>query len=52
MIRTGVLFGAGDDADFVRWTQRTLAAGRSVAAAEDVVVSPTYIPDVVEASHM
>lgn len=50
VIRTGVLFGADDELDFVRWTQRTLGAGRSVAAAEDVVVSPTYIPDVVEAS--
>jgi dTDP-4-dehydrorhamnose reductase len=49
VVRTSAFFGPWDRHNFVTAALRALAAGRSVQAAEDVVVSPTYVPDLVHA---
>jgi dTDP-4-dehydrorhamnose reductase len=50
VIRTSAFFGPCDDANFVTVAWRALAAGRRLQAAEDTVVSPTYVPDLVNAA--
>lgn len=50
VIRTAAFFSAADPHNFAVWAARELAAGRTVRAAEDCVVSPTYVPDLVRAS--
>jgi dTDP-4-dehydrorhamnose reductase len=50
VVRTAAFFGAWDEHDFLAAALRTLAAGRRFRAACDTVVSPTYVPDLVEAS--
>jgi len=50
VIRTSAFFGPWDDYNFITIALRELKAGKSFVAAEDVVVSPTYIPDLVHAS--
>ena len=47
--RAGAFFGPWDELNFVSATLRALAAGRSVPAADDAVVSPTYLPDFADA---
>ena len=47
VVRTSAFFGA-DDWNFVTLALRALAAGEPFAAADDTVVSPTYVPDLVE----
>ncbi|MDF3058322.1 MAG: hypothetical protein K0R17_2537 [Rariglobus sp.] len=46
IVRTSALFGPWDETNFVTITLRQLAGRRSVVA-EDQVVSPTYVPDLV-----
>ena len=48
--RTSAFFGPWDRANFVRWALVELLAGRHVRAASDVVVSPTYVPDLAHAT--
>ena len=48
MIRTAAFFSPYDPHNFAAWVTRSLAAGQEVAAAEDLVVSPTYVPDLVD----
>ncbi|MFH7026630.1 MAG: family 1 glycosylhydrolase [Heteroscytonema crispum UTEX LB 1556] len=50
VIRTSAFFGPWDDYNFVTIALRQLAAGNTFVAAEDAVVSPTYVPDLVHAS--
>ena len=50
VIRTGAFFGPWDEWNFPVVALRTLAAGIPFVAASDNVVSPTYVPDLVEAS--
>jgi dTDP-4-dehydrorhamnose reductase len=50
VVRTAAFFGDDDDANFVTQALRALAAGRRFAAANDVVVSPTYVADLVDAT--
>jgi dTDP-4-dehydrorhamnose reductase len=50
VVRTAAFFGARDDANFVVRTLRALAAGEVVEAADDLVVSPTHVSDLVNAS--
>jgi dTDP-4-dehydrorhamnose reductase len=45
VVRTAAFFGDHDQYNFVTQSVRALASGRPVAAASDVVVSPTYVPD-------
>lgn len=47
VIRTSSFFGPWDLYNFVTVTLRRLSEGESVSVASDLVVSPTYIPDLV-----
>ncbi|MBD2539568.1 sugar nucleotide-binding protein [Trichocoleus sp. Lan] len=50
VVRTSAFFGPWDEYNFITMALRTLAAGKPFIAAEDSVVSPTYVPDLVNAS--
>ena len=50
VIRTSAFFGPWDEYNFVTIALRQLAAGHTFVAAEDSIVSPTYVPDLVNAS--
>jgi dTDP-4-dehydrorhamnose reductase len=47
LIRTSAFFGPWDDYNFLTVTLRALARGETVCAADDVQVSPTFVPDLV-----
>jgi dTDP-4-dehydrorhamnose reductase len=49
MIRTAAFFSPYDPHNFAAQVVRALANDQEVQAAEDLVVSPTYVPDLVEA---
>lgn len=50
VVRTAAFFGARDDWNFVVCTLRSIRAGEPVDAADDLVVSPTFVPDLVNAA--
>jgi dTDP-4-dehydrorhamnose reductase len=50
VIRTSAFFGPWDKYNFVTIALRQLAAGNTFVAAEDAIVSPTYVPDLVHTS--
>jgi dTDP-4-dehydrorhamnose reductase len=50
IIRTSSFFGPWDDHNFVTVALRTLARGDVFRAIDDIVVSPTYVPDLVNAA--
>jgi dTDP-4-dehydrorhamnose reductase len=50
VIRTSAFFSAWDDHNFLARLIRTLDTGTSFLAADDSVVSPTYVPDLVHAT--
>ena len=50
VIRASAFFGPWDQYNFVTIALRELSAGRSFVAADDAVISPTYVPDLVNAS--
>ncbi len=50
VIRTSAFFGPWDEYNFVTIALRHLSVGDRFIAAEDTVISPTYIPDLVHAS--
>ncbi len=47
VIRTGAYFGPWDTHNFVTRTLHEVAAGHHVAAADDAIISPVYLPDLV-----
>lgn len=47
VLRTSAFFGPWDEYNFVTIALRELAAGRPFLAMDDAVVSPTYVPDLV-----
>jgi dTDP-4-dehydrorhamnose reductase len=49
VVRTAWFFGPWDDWNFLTTALRRLAAGVPVAVADDLVVSPTYLPHLVDA---
>jgi dTDP-4-dehydrorhamnose reductase len=49
IVRTSAFFGPWDEYNFVTSTLRALEGGNPVHAADDQVVSPTYVPDLVDA---
>ena len=49
-VRTSAFFGPWDEYNFVTIALRALAAGERFAAADDALVSPTYVPDLVHAT--
>jgi dTDP-4-dehydrorhamnose reductase len=50
IVRTSAFFGPWDDHNFVTQALRALKRGERWHAADDVVISPTYVPDLVDAS--
>lgn len=50
IIRTSAFFGPWDEYNFVTAALNSLSEERVFVAANDVVISPTYIPDLVNAS--
>jgi dTDP-4-dehydrorhamnose reductase len=49
VVRTSSFFGPWDEHNFITLALRTLGRGESFLAAEDMTVSPTYVPDLVNA---
>jgi dTDP-4-dehydrorhamnose reductase len=49
VVRTSSFFGPWDPHNFVTLALGALGAGRPFAAASDIIVSPTYVPDLVHA---
>jgi dTDP-4-dehydrorhamnose reductase len=49
MVRTAAFFSADDPYNFAAEVARQLVAGRTLRAACDLVVSPTYVPDLCDA---
>ncbi|MCW3054255.1 MAG: dTDP-4-dehydrorhamnose reductase, partial [Chthonomonadales bacterium] len=47
VVRSGPLFGPWDERNFVTRALQQISTGRRFAAIDNVVVSPTYIPDLV-----
>jgi dTDP-4-dehydrorhamnose reductase len=50
VVRTAAFFGPWDDWNFVTLALRSIADGVPFAAASDLMVSPTYVPDLVHAT--
>ncbi|MDP8921757.1 MAG: sugar nucleotide-binding protein [Chloroflexota bacterium] len=50
VVRSGPLFGPWDGENVVATALHRLAAGRSYVAPRDIIVSPTYVPDLVHAA--
>ena len=50
IIRTSAFFGPWDEYNFVHAVLRTLATGKHFVAADDVTISPTYVPHLVNAT--
>jgi dTDP-4-dehydrorhamnose reductase len=50
VVRTSAFFGPWDEHNFVTRSLRTLLSQQIWTAADDAVVSPTYVPDLVDAS--
>ena len=49
VVRTAAFFSPYDPHNFAAQVLRTLAAGKTFAAADNLTVSPTYVPDLVDA---
>lgn len=47
LVRTSSFFGPWDEVNFITESLRRLKRGEEVSAANDVTISPTYIPDLV-----
>ena len=50
VVRTSAFFGPWDEYNFITLALGALAAGKTFAAATDALVSPTYVPDLVNVS--
>lgn len=50
VIRASAFFGPWDEYNFLTVMLREISAGRSFRAAHDMIVSPTYVPDLVQAA--
>ncbi len=50
VVRAAAFFGPWDEANFVVHALRRLLAGQPLRAASDLIVSPTYVPDLVHAT--
>ena len=50
MIRTAAFFSAFDPHNFAAHVVRTLSGDQRLSAAEDLIISPTYVPDLVDAT--
>ncbi len=50
VIRTSAFFGPWDNYNFLHWVEQSLEANQEVPVANDVYISPTYVPDLVNAA--
>jgi dTDP-4-dehydrorhamnose reductase len=50
VVRTSAFFGPWDEFNYVTAALRTLRQGRTLLAPKDLMVSPTYVPDLVNAT--
>lgn len=50
VIRTSAFFGPWDEYNFVTAALGALASGQRFRAADDAIISPTYVPDLVHAA--
>mgnify|MGYP002780671847 CR=1 FL=1 len=50
VVRTSAFFGPWDEYNFVYHALQAARAGRPFAAADDAVIAPTYVPDLVNTS--
>lgn len=50
MVRTSAFFGPWDEYNFISAVRRRLEAGEPVTAVNDILISPTYVPDLVNVS--
>lgn len=50
VVRTSAFFGAWDEYNFAFAVLRALADNRTFTAADDAVISPTYVPDLCQAA--
>jgi dTDP-4-dehydrorhamnose reductase len=50
MIRTSAFFGPWDSYNFLHWVEESLINGKEIEVADDVWISPTYVPDLVHAT--
>lgn len=50
IVRTSSFFGPWDESNYVTMALRALSRGDAFEAIDDLVVSPTYVPDLVNAS--
>lgn len=50
IIRTSAFFGPWDQYNFLHWVISTLNEQQEVTVASDVLISPTYVPDLVHAT--
>ena len=50
IIRTSAFFGPWDEFNFVHAVLRSLSTGKHFVAADDVTISPTYVPHLVNAA--
>jgi dTDP-4-dehydrorhamnose reductase len=50
VVRTSAFFGPWDEHNFITIALKALAEGRKFVASDDAFVSPTYVPDLVNAS--
>jgi dTDP-4-dehydrorhamnose reductase len=50
IIRTSAFFGPWDDYNFIKVSLENFEKGRQFPVAKDVVISPTYIPDLINIS--
>ncbi len=49
VVRTSSFFGPWDESNFLTLMLQQLLAGNSFLAPEDIIISPTYVPDLVNA---
>jgi dTDP-4-dehydrorhamnose reductase len=49
VVRTSSFFGPWDDFNFLTLMLQQLGQGRAFLAPEDIIISPTYVPDLVHA---
>jgi dTDP-4-dehydrorhamnose reductase len=50
VVRTSAFFGPWDEYNFITLALAALGEGREFVAADDLIISPTYVPDLVNAS--
>ena len=50
VIRTSAFFGPWDEYNFIHYVNRSLTNAENIKVANDLLISPTYVPDLVHAT--